>query len=289
MHAISADAPFLVRLRRGAWRGTVHSVFTRAVNLRCGTDGRLYTLAVAGSDDAPSTLVVDTASFERFALRPAMPAAVRAGTLRAGDLAVELDGARAWSARLPAWPPAGVRLDWLAHFLDRHGVAGGIRPRPRPANAFEAETARRLCRGTEALQSALRARDTAAVRRAAAELIGLGPGLTPAGDDYVLGLLTAFALRGPGAAAEREALAGVIADSADRTNAISHAALAHAARGRVRQSIVDLATALAERDRATIPFRADRVLAIGATSGTDILTGLLAGLTPTTHEGQPCP
>jgi hypothetical protein len=228
MHAISADAPFLERLRRGPFSGSVHSVFTRAVNLRCATDGRLFTLAVASSDDAPSTLVVDTASFDRFALRPGAPVAAAGGALRAGDLVVHLDGARAWSATLPAWPASGVRLDWLEHFLDRHGVAGGIRPRPCPANAFEAETARRLRRSRAALHAALAARDLPAVRRSAAELIGLGPGLTPAGDDYILGLATAFALRGPDAREEREAL-------------------------------------------------------------TDILTGLLAGLTPTTNEGRTCP
>jgi Protein of unknown function (DUF2877) len=288
MHAISADAPLLERLRRGAVRGSVHSVFTRAVNLSDDADGRLFTLVVASSDNAPSTLVVDTPSFERFALRPGAPAVVAGGALHAGDLVVHLDGARAWSASLPEWPAAGVCLDWLEHILERHGVAGGIRPRPFPANAFEAETGRRLQRSRAALHAALAVRDIPAVRRAAAELIGLGPGLTPAGDDYVLGLATAFALRGPEAREERAALVAAIDESAARTNDISHAALAHAARGRVRQSIVDLAAALAERDRATISARADRVLAIGATSGTDILTGLLAGLT-TTNEGLTCP
>jgi hypothetical protein len=262
--AISGDAPFLAALRATSFRGTVHSVFEHALNIRGAADGRLYTLAAAGSDSAPSTLVVDIASFERFAMRPGMPVAVADALLSAGRLRVAFDAAAPWSAALPTWPPAGVRLRSLERLLDRHGVAGGIKPRPHPAS--------------------LRTRDTVAAHRHGAGLIGLGPGLTPSGDDYVLGLATACALLGPRAAAQRQILAGVIDDNAARTNDISHAAMAHAVRGRVRQSLVDLAIALADGDRAALGLRADRVIAIGATSGTDILAGLLAGLALTTTE-----
>jgi hypothetical protein len=163
-------------------------------------------------------------------------------------------------------------------------VAGGIKPRPCPANAVEAKTARLLGHAVTGLGAALRAGDSARIYEHGSRLIGLGPGLTPSGDDYVLGVATACALLGPRARVARAAMARVIDDGAHRTNDISHAALAHAARGRVRQSLVDLATALADGDRSTTAFRADRVLAIGATSGTDILAGLLAGLSLTTIE-----
>jgi hypothetical protein len=247
-------------------------------------DGRLYTLAAAGSDSAPSTLVVDTISVERFALRRDLPVAVGHRRLSAGRLAIALDNASPWLATLPAWPRAGVGLRWLERFVDRHGVAGGIKPRPCPADAVEAETARRLGHAVTGLGAALRAGDAARIYEHGSRLIGLGPGLTPSGDDYVLGVATACTLLGPRAHVARAAMARVIDDGADRTNDISHAALAHAARGRVRQSLVDLATALADGDRSTTAFRADRVLAIGATSGTDILAGLLAGLALTTTE-----
>ena len=76
----------------------------------------------------------------------------------------------------------------------------------------------------------------------------------------------------------RPLVAGLVAEGTERTNAISHATMAHAAEGRVRESIADLLAALARHDRAATEERGRRVMSIGASSGTDILTGVLAGL-----------
>ena len=96
--------------------------------------------------------------------------------------------------------------------------------------------------------------------RAAQVLGGLGPGLTPAGDDVLAGLLlVASALGYPG-----------LDEIEVRTNEISAAYLSWAARG---QGIEAAHAVLAGRSSAL-----DRLLAIGATSGTAIAYGIGLGL-----------
>ncbi len=145
--------------------------------------------------------------------------------------------------------------------------------------AAEAEIARRLAEGTHGLLAALFDYRSAAAHAHGRGLVGLGPGLTPAGDDYILGVAAGGMLLGSrGCQRRRALLCEVIDANADRTNEISYAAMSHAARGHLRQSILELGRAIGGGDRAEMARRAQRVLGIGATSGTDILSGMLIGL-----------
>jgi hypothetical protein len=279
--ALSADAALLARLRSGPFRASVHSVFDRVINVHCAEDDRLYTLACRRSDDAPCTLVVDIPSFASLGVRAGTPAASDGAELVVGRaLAVDLASAAPWSSTLPPWPAHGIPVRWARAFVDREGVGGGVKPRSGPRNAVEVETGRRLSAATAGLQAALLAGRMDEAHRRGRRLIGLGPGLTPAGDDYVLGLATVCAMPGGSARARecRDLLARLIDDNAERTNVISQAAMAQAARGRVRDSIVRFAHAITGGSRPAMEVRARRLIAIGATSGTDIMLGMLAGL-----------
>lgn len=119
----------------------------------------------------------------------------------------------------------------------------------------------------------------------ARQLLGRGPGLTPAGDDVLAGLLAAVvvldrALPDPGPTTRlvsRVHRLGVDITAAARgaTTSISAALLAHATRGAVAVPAADLLHALA--GRGSVPPALDRLLAVGATSGRDLAIGLLAG------------
>jgi hypothetical protein len=106
---------------------------------------------------------------------------------------------------------------------------------------------------------------------AAASLIGMGPGLTPAGDDLVGGALVALRISG------RHACAARVGDwalrlAARRTNRISRAHLACAARGEGGAALHALLDALlAGRGDLSRELRA--IDAIGHTSGWDAAAG----------------
>ena len=169
-------------------------------------------------------------------------------------------------------------VQWLRELVETRGVAGGVKPAPHVHGPREGPLVRRLGELTGALKDALLQDDTARAYEHAARLVGLGPGLTPAGDDHLLGLAAICNLPGSPVAHLRPLLSRLVGDAAGRTNAISHAAMSHAAEGRVRESIAELLAAMASGDRAAMDRRGARVVSIGASSGTDILTGMLAGL-----------
>ena len=120
-------------------------------------------------------------------------------------------------------------------------------------------------------------------------LIGLGPGLTPSGDDFVGGLV--FMSRHLNSAYPDTGLwqggdiGGLLAFSESMTTPISHALLTDLTEGQSHAALHDLADALfsgTEGFDATGHVR--RVMQIGQSSGWDMLTGMLAGLLPVIHR-----
>lgn len=123
-------------------------------------------------------------------------------------------------------------------------------------------------------------------------LVGLGAGLTPAGDDLLSATIAALGLLGgalgaPGAVATGRRLAAAAEPWRHRTTAVSAALLAQAARGAVAVPVAAVLRALAGRGDA--PAATARLLATGHTSGHDLAAGLLLGarLTLAHHAAVP--
>lgn len=111
--------------------------------------------------------------------------------------------------------------------------------------------------------------------------IGRGRGLTPAGDDILLGFgaaLTALGGEAPFAAALREALTA--AQTTDVSFAYYRALLA----GHANEDFVRLAAILQENDPNEASRRIEAVRRLGHTSGCDTLFGLYLGLQKTSGE-----
>ncbi|MBS3939403.1 MAG: DUF2877 domain-containing protein [Actinobacteria bacterium] len=204
-------------------------------------------------------------------------AAARVGASgRLGDHRLEIPGlhaeVRRWWRPRPALPT--VAADDLARCCEDLDLLLATAAPPLPI-ALAAPVAR--------LRTALHGEDIAAALAQVDGLLGLGPGLTPSGDDLLCGLLSAIALLGPavGAPAERRVAAArvvgaaVVARAPAATTSISAALLAHAVHGEVSDVAADVVHALAGRQPLAPAVRA--LLAVGATSGRDLTAGLLAG------------
>jgi hypothetical protein len=115
----------------------------------------------------------------------------------------------------------------------------------------------------------------AALASGAETLLGLGPGLTPSGDDYVGGVM--IALRAFGEAARAEALwARVVPRLGERTNRISEAHLSAAAQGQGQHALHVCLDALIDGATDGWGERIAPVVSIGHCSGWDSLAGVLA-------------
>jgi hypothetical protein len=177
------------------------------------------------------------------------------------------------NARL--WEPAPLRggarphLDALRRALDGHvpeeglgctilGVHNAVTVHAQPA--------------LEALDRWLAGH---ALANEAAQLIGLGPGLTPSGDDYLGGVLVG--LRWLGRGAQADSLWRWLEPRLEpRTSAISAAHLAAAATGQVHEALHEVLDDLAAWQAPDLHPSLARLDAVGHTSGWDALAGVVA-------------
>lgn len=110
----------------------------------------------------------------------------------------------------------------------------------------------------------------------AAAALGLGPGLTPAADDELCGLLLV---------AHAVALPVDVDDSLSRTTDLSASLVRAAAAGYAVPAAVRVVDAGIAGRRVSAPDR-DAVLALGDSSGGALLSGIVRGLDALHEEGQ---
>ena len=136
----------------------------------------------------------------------------------------------------------------------------------------------RAATGLSALVHGLQQTNLDVVNKGIKALIGLGPGLTPAGDDFLVGFLAGLTLGPPATVVSAPSLSELrtcIDKAADQTTRLSGAWLRCAAHGQFGETWHSLAHALQSGQRKKIDQAAHHILSTGATSGVDAMTGLL--------------
>ena len=236
------------------------------------TTPRALYLAATGDRPVLALLAPDAVRVP-FGMVVGEPASPHLAAVSVGDEAVAGDGGvvlggtsvrplRWWD---PVVPPLHVVASRAAH-----GLARLLPPAP-------AEIADRLPTLAAALVAA-GPRPCAGLAAVARDLVGRGPGLTPAGDDVLAGALVALCSVTPPPTA-RDALARVVRAEAHRTTPVSAALLEEAVRGRAVPQVVDLVRALGRPgDEAGLRSAAAALVAVGHTSGTALGHGLVLGL-----------
>lgn len=263
--------------------GSVLAVHSRACNLVTGWR-EVISLVAPEIGDGPLNIVLGA--------WPGLLGSVRIGAqvtlgldeivLNAGSGAIELglDGAVAWEPS-PDWEDLRSRravieasrmpLAALCLGHDPGNVLLSLLGAPSPDLGRAAMLVERIRVAVAKLEAGWRGDEGALVEGAAA-LAGLGDGLTPAGDDFLVGMMLWAWLAHPTPASFCRALAQA---AAPRTTALSAAFLRAAARGQCGAAWHGLLAALAEGKAQEIKPAAQRVLAFGANSGLDALIGFL--------------
>lgn len=255
---------------RTGFSGRIHSIFAQACNLV--HDDQLLTIAAAGIGDGPTTLrlgrgrPVDLS--EVFDVGERIHC--RHGVARTRRVELRLLQARVWR---PAEP---------APWLDRARIQVHLR-RGQTRLAQGRATAPSVIDGSAAaLGRACRALDREQATRHVDRLVGWGQGLTPAGDDFLVGLFAGLDALVDGAQARRcfrNALAAAVLARTPRTTPIAAHYLRLASAGHYAAALLGLRTALLCADDPDVVDAAlVSALAVGATSGADTVGGLLAGL-----------
>lgn len=249
--------------------GRVVAVFPSAVYLRVDRSPEPAVIALTASDAVrPPNAVVLAVPTRQEPFR----------AVREGDEAYVGDGCALVDGRLRArvrrwWDPTPVlgplSLARLSHGERTLGTVTG----PWGLSGHEAP---------KRLAEACLAGDLAHAVDAAERIVGLGPGLTPSGDDAMAGLLLALRLLGGAVPGGGRAVwladwlgAAVTANAGDRTTSLAATLLHCAARGQASFEAAAVLRGIAGQDPLVPAAR--RLLATGHTSGADLSWGLLLG------------
>jgi hypothetical protein len=196
-----------------------------------------------------------------------------------GEITVEASGVPAWRAAGPHPPLEGLAAGGRT-LLAAMRAAHRVDWQPRGLGTLLVGTTPPFPLGgvTDRVVRLAGVRHAAAAPAAAIPLLGLGPGLTPGGDDLVGAFLFARRLMAAAtqAPAWQQAAAAIVRAARDRTHPISLALLADLAGGDAYAPLHDLTRALAAPlAPAMMRETADRLTSIGHSSGWDMLAGLL--------------
>ncbi len=275
--------------------GSVHSIFVRTCNIGLET-GTLLTLVSSEKTNMPNGLRIETPAYFAFPdfIRVGKPAVCRGGTVRFTQsiLSIDLRTAACWHIDLSGlWidlhrrdQAAAWTVAWqtLCQYQRGETISMIIEAMARAEGAFGTIPA--LLKATGALQ----AEEACA---AIEPLIGLGPGLTPAGDDFLVGYLAGLWSTAGSNTARLRFLTSVgiwLSKAASQTNVISQASIQSAVRGNAAEPIARLAQQLDRADHLdSVRTETQAAVQIGHSSGTDGVAGLLFGCAAWTRPSLP--
>jgi hypothetical protein len=283
-------------LTEPGFSGKVLAAFSTTIYL-LGNDGEIIWVALEGLPAHRRSLL---ASLKPGSVSAGQGFFTQDGCLRIGqDVAIELDQAMGWEPsaigpeRVASLPVVNACLQRLFAVLPGLGTGVGLGQAiplisaiegGRGVTAFPLNSL--LARASSPILDMAKAslgQDMAEVTRKGRELVGLGPGLTPSGDDFVGGLLfAAHSLKTayPGDFYwEQEFIRDLIDWARIQTNPISHTVLSDLALGHGPEPLHDVASSLLTgQDFWCLMAAVTRLLGFGHSSGWDILGGVLTGM-----------
>jgi hypothetical protein len=260
-------------------------VFDHVCNL-LAPDSRVVSLVTPAVGDGPFNLVVPSVNFSSHVIGESHVMIDR-GEIKIGGIEIDATHAQLWKPR-PVWEALHRKVDqiqaqipYLTEILRTTASKDGLAGLVVPQLVSESRTERRILRSAqssfEKLVGGLRGADVNLCVEAAMDLAGLGVGLTPDGDDLLLGCLLAAWVLHATHVAENIALR-IQETAAQRTTALSVEWLRSAARGECAWPWHELFEAFLQGRKEAIEIAAKRILQQGHTSGSTALAGFVAVL-----------
>jgi hypothetical protein len=247
-----ADESLRPVLSGPARSAAVLGVLADAVHLR--VDGELVVVSGPSAVRLPRSVAISSPLADLVQLDDLDPLAVGDGRVQLGSVAIEV---RRWTAA------PRPRIRDVARAASRaRDLAPRLPSLPSPLDQCASD-----------LREALQAGDEGAVEAAVDRLIGLGPGLTPLGDDVLAGAALAQQAAGD---TRRHVLTSAITACRGRTTAVSAALLEAATAGRSIPQAAEFLTAL--DGRADLDAALSDLLAVGSSSGAGLARGVVLGI-----------
>lgn len=234
------------------------NLFERACNL-INERKEVMSIVTPQIGNGPFNLVVEEKVLFNAHLTARSPVFNRENQIHLGDLTIHTANARLWNP-CPDWETLHARREDIIKKLESFPVPNCqlLVPDSLISNLFTA-----LCN-----------KDILAAKTLTSKLAGLGGGLTPTGDDIILGALLATWIIYPFHVAKIFA-EDISNAAAPLTTSLSAAWLRSAGRGEAGILWQEFFEALIDGTMMNLQLRVDRLLSVGDTSGSDALAGFL--------------
>jgi len=231
-------------------------VFDNACNL-VNEHREVLSIVTPQIGNGPFNLVIEDNIFFTDSINPKSPVSSSANQLQLGNLITNTVDAKLWSP-YPDWQMLHSKRENILEQVTSLSIANyqPLLPDSLISN----------------LASAIANADLSASLTAARQLAGLGQGLTPAGDDFMMGALHAAWIIHPHAVVE--SIAREIANTAELlTTSLSAAWLRSAGKGEAGILWHNFFATLLSEQTINIQESTNEILAVGETSGADALAG----------------
>ncbi|MGL4668264.1 MAG: DUF2877 domain-containing protein [Saezia sp.] len=269
---LRADAKWLDQLSHGIEPSLykVHSVFDRAANLQ-DDQGKLYTLVGSALGLAPDTMSLSCVQVADLNLHVGDSVVGSNTGFMLGNAFVGFEDAARWDSGLPVYQDFDLTavLELMDELLQEETC---------DKNMLEKAFYRHLEALCQDVERGFLQADDHLIKLSLERMVGLGIGLTPSGDDVLVGLCAVLAVPGYPVAKLFPFCQEAIAKAQGKTNEISYTALLHAAKGHFNERLIHCLDCMFKGNEKALEEALQAVLAIGSSSGADMLRGVRMGL-----------
>ena len=258
-------------------------VFENACNL-LAEDGEVFSLVTPGVGEGPFNIVLAPINFCDHAANDTA-VKIEQERIRIGELEIALSPAQIWEPRLD-WESfrgrqdslsisAGMLEEVLLEMAPVESFVQLICPKESSLGEIEVQILLAAQAPAGILLEGLFCVDEELCRAGARKLAGLGAGLTPDGDDFMMGCILALWARLAGEGVE-EIASWISLEAGPRTTPIAVAWLQAASRGECSVRWHDLLQAILLENEENIRSAARAIIHQGHTSGASALAGFTA-------------
>jgi hypothetical protein len=253
-------------------------VFDHACNL-VNERGEVLSIVTRQIGNGPFNLVVagDVCFSDHIHLES--PISTFQNHMTVGSVTILMDHAKSWSPR-PDWEELHIQREKILAHLTQLQITnqrnGGLDAERSTTISLQSPTSILQFFNSllSNLSSALANKDISTAKDVTSKLAGLGQGLTPSGDDFILGAMYATWIIHPPEMA-RNLAEEITNNAAPLTTSLSAAWLRSAGRGEAGVLWHDFFNALFIGDSSAIQLQITNLLSMGHTSGADALAGFI--------------
>jgi len=293
LYGLTADIHFLDLLNQPQLSGKVEQVFNKAINVRI--DNQLFTLLASQLDNAPNSCRLLNKDFALLNINGGDDFHISNGKISIGEsywLSFSL--CKLWQQPVIAFTYDKANKKNYQSFLLKQVAqldlilteAKGSLFNYQGDNVFYLASAEKLNQLRSHLMSVLKDQQHQNLADIVRQFIGLGIGLTPSGDDYLVGVMAFLLLRNHPVNEIYPGFHQGVIQGIDNTTPVSAITLEKALVHEYRENMCQLIQSLVDADETNIHLQFLNILNIGSSSGSDMLFGIRDALYLTHYFGE---